>query len=647
MILGEFEMQTTSMILKKLKRLIIFTLLLFCISKNTTAQESNTDSLTYNLPEIVVTASPILLPSPNIVQEVNTNDFQSWNAKNVAEALSQSVGMNVQIGTTRGGANVWVRGFRQRDVQIMLDGIPISSAYEGDLDLNEIAIENIARIKIIKGTPSVIYGINAMGGVIDIIPKTGKDEHGRNFTFEIGKYDTRLLRTSFGDQNNFFQYLISADYQTTKGYSLPRNFLATNNEDGGLRDNSDYSRKTLFAYLGSKIKTIGNYSVFYNLADNERGLPPETGVINPDYERYKSKRQTIGFANHFPFLPIIVRLYYNRHHNVINLYKDSSYSEIESVDEAKDYTLGTNVYLKIVTSDNNVLISSLSFKNDVYEAEDELENMNKAMVHNYTFAIEDELSIKDITVTAGGIFSLVQQTHNNRNISVFNPQLIVGYKIKQHLIAHGSIAMRTRFPTLREFFRRRYGNPSVTEQRSTNYELGIRFDNTKVQADLAFFVNALDDLIERRTQRSKYENLQKATLKGFEFSSGYWLSNNLFGRIGYTLLEADELLQDGFYRPLRNRPKHAAGLEFRYKLPFKAFLDLNGIYVNKVFDYDEDENLFRLPNYFLVNAKISQNLKKIVDVYAAVSNITDKNYEHRLGFPREGRTIRLGLTSKF
>lgn len=627
----------------------VFLVLLLFARGNTIAQEFSKDSVSYNLPEIVVIASPITIPTPNIVREANTKDFESWNTHNVAEALSQSVGMNIQVGASRGGANVWVRGFKQRDIQVLLDGIPISSAYEGDLDLNEVAIDNITKIKMIKGTPSVVYGANAMGGVIDIIPKTAFNTNSKHGVIEIGEHLARLFRASFGGQNKILNYFISANYEESNGYSLSHSFSIARNEDGGLRENSDYSRKSFFVHLNSQTQPIGNYSFFFNFSNNERGFPPEVGITNPDYLRNESTRQTIGLVNRFSFLPISARFFYNLYRGEMAYYTDSTYSEIELVDEAKDHSIGGSLYSNLLISKDNILILNLSLKDDVYEGADKLEDLNKPKVSTYTIAAENELSIKDrLFISVGGIFCLVRQAHNDESTSVLNPQIVVGYEIKKNVVAHVSVAQRTRFPTLRELFRKRYGNPNLKEQKATNYEIGIRLANSgKIQADLTFFLNNLYDLIERKSQKSIYENLQMATLKGIEFSSGGWLSNDFFGRIGYTLLEGEEILPENISRPLRNRPRHSAAIELRYKFPFNIILNLNGIYVAEIFEYDVNENIYCLPNYILLNTKVSQRLLRIMDAYVAFSNITDSNYEHRLGFPREGRTWRLGMNIDF
>ena len=192
----------SNIIYSKMKILITILLVLFG-NRLIISQEAKKDSISYNLPEIVVISSPIPTPSPNIIQEFNVKDFESWNAFNAAEILSHPVGVNVQIGTSSGGARVLVRGFRQRDCQVFFDGIPIASAYFGEIDLNGIPINNISKIKIVKGAASVIYGINAMGGVIDIVPPNTNNSDVNGAEFKIGKNKEYSFLANYGNKNRW------------------------------------------------------------------------------------------------------------------------------------------------------------------------------------------------------------------------------------------------------------------------------------------------------------------------------------------------------------------------------------------------------------------------------------------------------------
>ncbi len=620
--------------------------LLCLVAKDyTLAQESNIDSISYNLPEIVISDYAILVPSQNIVREANTQDFHSWNAHNVAEVLSQSTGMSVQRSSS-GDARVLVRGFRHRDILVLFDGIPIASAFEGTIDLNEISIENVTKVKMIKGAPSVIYGTNAMGGVIDIIPKSGLNYNWKHAAFEIGENNTRLLRANYGGRNKFINYFVSANYEATDGFAVSGGFKSQENEDGGIRENSDYSRKNFFLHLNSKINPIGVSSFFFNMSDNERGFPPQGGISDPDFERLtESKRMTFGLSNSFSCIPASLKIFYNRYKSAETTYQDSTYSKIVEVNSAKDYALGAMLYSKLVTSQNNLLILNLSFENDAYKNSSDPESIVDVDVHTYSLAVEDELSIKKkLSIAVGGLISRFDQPQTNKSISALNAQIVIGYQVSHKIDLHASATRRTRFPKLRELYRDRYGNPDLQEQKANNYELGLKFINSqKIQTDLTVFLNKLEDLIDREDRRSLYENLEDVTLKGFEASSGGWLTKRLFGHLGYTYLEADEKFVDGSSRQLRRLPKHNFNVELRYKLPFNIYFSLNGIYVSELFDVDEEQVYTQMPNYFLLNAKTSITIRNLLNAYIAMSNIKDEDYVTRFGYPREGRTTRFGL----
>lgn len=110
----------------------------------------------FKLPEISVQAKRIVAPNSLIIRQVGIDDMEAYNAHTVGEALNCAPGVNVQIGGTSGDARAWVRGYRDRDVLVLLDGIPIASGFERTIDLNEISVQGINSIDVIKSAPSVI-----------------------------------------------------------------------------------------------------------------------------------------------------------------------------------------------------------------------------------------------------------------------------------------------------------------------------------------------------------------------------------------------------------------------------------------------------------------------------------------------------------
>ena len=163
---------------------------------------------------------------------------------------------------------------------------------------------------------------------------------------------------------------------------------------------------------------------------------------------------------------------------------------------------------------------------------------------------------------------------------------------------------------------------------------------------MILFLNRLNGLIERKTRKSIYENLDDVTIMGFEILSGGWITDGFFGRLGYTYLSAQEESPYNDAQQLRRIPEHTLGVELRYKFPFNLLFAINTMYVAELFDLDADEIYTRMPNYLLLDAKVSLNVRRGVEAYLAASNLLDENYMTRMGFPMEGRAVRLGLTLK-
>jgi outer membrane cobalamin receptor len=156
------------------------------------------DDVVFQLPRIIVEGKRPEAPPSLIVRKLDFEDFVATNSHTVGEALIYVPGVNVQVGGTSGDARAWVRGYRDRDVLVLFDGIPVASGFEGTIDLNEIAVQRVASIDVIKSAPSVIYGTNAVGGVISVVPETGVSGSFLDGTLELGSDDARFAHASGG-----------------------------------------------------------------------------------------------------------------------------------------------------------------------------------------------------------------------------------------------------------------------------------------------------------------------------------------------------------------------------------------------------------------------------------------------------------------
>lgn len=617
-------------------------------SDNEPGYAENTE--VFPLPEIVVTAKKINAPPSIITRVVGLEDIEAWNAPTAGDALTWVPGVNVQVGGSSADSRAWIRGFRDRDVLVLYDGIPVASGFEGTIDLSEISLQSISTIKVMKSAPSVIYGTNGMGGVIDVIPATGLT--GRSFggRVELGSDERQLFRAYANGGSENFGYSVSASHQQADDFSLSDDYTPELNQPDGKRVNSDFKRSSLFMRFEGNSELLGDTAFFVNYSDAEKGLPVETGVEDPDYERLTdSERLTLGLSNHFRTIPLSLKLYYNSYDSELSIFTDSSFTEIDEVEVAEDYSWGGKLYSVIETSERNTIILTGGGQKDVFKGEGELEEGNRAEITTWTLAAEDEFWMSDeLSLAAGLIYTYFDQTLLNKSTSALNPQIAVAWQATGQLSLHASAAQRTRFPKLRELYRDRYGNPDLHEQKANNYEIGFRYQHSGAwSSDFAVFHSDIDGLIERPNRRATYQNLDRVNLKGIELSSGGWISDRVFLRAGYTYVDAEETLEDGSSRQLRSRPKHTGLVEFRYQFPGQWLLTTNGIYVSGLFDLDPEGVYTEVDNYFVGNLKLNKTFTPRFDVYISISNLFDADYVHRIGYPREGRAFVVGVAAAF
>ncbi|MDO8261627.1 MAG: TonB-dependent receptor [Gallionella sp.] len=145
------------------------------------------------LGEVVVTAtrtSATLSDAPAAVTVVNAKDIEAKNASRLGDVLDQVPSLYLRGGAlgqsqgTIGTSGMSLRGVDQNKTLILLDGQPIQDASSGKVNWRIPFVEDIARVEVVPGAFSSLYGSNAIGGVVNIITKQPDK---REFTAKIKK----------------------------------------------------------------------------------------------------------------------------------------------------------------------------------------------------------------------------------------------------------------------------------------------------------------------------------------------------------------------------------------------------------------------------------------------------------------------------
>lgn len=137
----------------------------------------------FTLKGITVTANrqaERLQDVPATVQVVTEKEIQTKNIQTTAQAVSMITGVS---GSQSIEGTVNLRGYNSKNILVLVDGQQMNTAWNGDVDWNMIPVNNIRKIEVVSGGQSALYGGRAVGGVINIMTKTQKQDglHGSAF----------------------------------------------------------------------------------------------------------------------------------------------------------------------------------------------------------------------------------------------------------------------------------------------------------------------------------------------------------------------------------------------------------------------------------------------------------------------------------
>jgi vitamin B12 transporter len=627
----------------------------------------------YSLGEVVVSS-----PSQNgdfagTVTRITAADIEHSSARTLDEVLDLVPGVYVRIGGA-GTPRIDIRGFRTRHVTLLLDGVPFNSTYDGQFDPTAIPVENIAEIKVITGGSSVLYGQGGNGGVINIITKKGaKGLHGMA-TGEAGSENARLGRFSVSGGNETMDGFISGSINEKDGFPLSDDFDETAAENGGQRENSDFSRKNINANLGysPNDQTLFGFTFGHQQGDN--GVP---GIVNYDkndpftkkvkYDRVddmEGNAAQLAFGHKFTS-PFGIRgwLYLNQQDLTENRYDDDAYrAQSLNGSYSQDSTasiFGANVQLAYDLETYGIATLALMTETDQWEADGFLINKNKSepidVDEDYdTQSVAFEYSVIPVDrlrlVLGYGFFMMNKDDGGDDNQSSWMAGAT--YDLFEKTQIKGSYARKVRFPSISQLYDTSAGNTNLDAETSDHYEAGFTqqlLDHTSLSFTV-FRINA-EDFIEKDAA-DIYQNFQEYRFSGAEIAFETLPVEALVLRASYTLLDSKDESSGTQQDELQHRPENKIAFEATYQFGFGLRVQGDILYVADQYFYDSDNKdpLLKkeLNDYTLVNLKLSQRLyKETIEAYFGSDNIMDEDYEQSYGLPQAGRTIYGGLITRF
>lgn len=661
-------------------------LMMFCIimAKVAEPETSLADGQVFRLGEVVVTEEKEAVSLATTVTEVSMKEIEAKGAKSVADALRFLPGVLVQSGG-KGEVHVSIRGFEQNQVKVLIDGVPARENYFGTVDLSMLPADIISKITITKGASSVLYGSNTMGGVINIVTKKGSATPFTSFSTSFGDYATSNYSLSHGGSSGAINYWISGGYQESDGFRLSGDFDVNDpdvgvgtqfNEDGGKRDLSDYTKKNLDMKVGYDPGGDSSVYLSFDYVNNERGMP----TFYSRYWEYSDWEQwQVNLVGEYRFTDAVkvkTRLFYVKHNDGIT---DVSWDEEHTTSGKKwfeesyyhDTSIGGEVQTSLKLTDWNTLRFAVNYMEDDHKEANYLSDdcwnvikgsasigwtdEDKYKSHTYTIAVEDELSLNDrISMVAGVSYDAFEPTQTSDQpepdqMDTINPQVGIVFDMTDTTALHASVGQKTRFPGLKELYSTLSGgNPDLDPEKTVAYEVGAsHVFSSDLKGNIAFFYHDIEDLIDmiKIDGQNAYININEATIYGAEATLDMKLSSALNTAFNYTWLQTVDKSNND--RELEGRPRHRINLTMSYCFPFGLTADMQATYNIRQYWENGDYEWAELPDYFLLNAKLTQKFKKVgtiePEIFLQGTNLLDKDYYETNG-SEPGLNFLAGIT---
>jgi len=615
------------------------------------------------LPEVVVTAARSeqrIERAPAHVTVITREDIENSNAATIPDLLRYEAGITVRDPLSNGKtAQVDLRGFGETgpyNTLVLIDGRRVNGIDLSGVDWTQIPVDQIEKIEIVRGTGSVLYGDNAVGGVINIITKIPSERLQTRAELSIGSYNFRGGTASVGGGSKDVTGLLSVSFQNTDGYRQNNEFNAI---DFGGKIAYDLSDSFNLNFSGSfhadKYGLPGPLTAAELAADRRQSRDPLDHGKDRDAYLKAGLDWEIGGAG--------------------NLVSDFSYRSRSSDAFFPDptgvfpqatsyYTVSWGITPRYVWSADlferrNTLIAGV----DLYWSDQDIDTYGGFFIPETTptgrsdvsrntagVYFNNELSVKDnIILSLGARYETARYELNQsdltgvlaplneettKNEPAYNVGLTFLYNEKSSVFVRANRSFR--FPLTDEVayvdwstFTIR-ANLELQPQTGYHYETGIKHYFTKeIMGNLTLFRAEIEnELFYNPSPVFRNENHPETLHQGLEIGCRANLLKNLVVYGNYTYENATFEKEPYKGNDIPAVPNHKANLGFSIRdfttSGMTLIADYNYVGSSHAIS-DQANNFDKLKAYHTIDAKLSYQWKTL-KAFIGVNNITDQRY---------------------
>ncbi len=658
---------------------LLLTLLACCAwSAQGTAQTS--DTLIVPIPGVLVRGARPAVTGGSGVVTAKLDSLPLAAVPTIEQVLRSLPGTYLRT-NSRGESEVTVRGSESRQVAILLDGAPLTFAWDGRADVSVVPALAVEEVTLVRGLSSLTQGPNTLGGVVELHTRMSAGARpGARFRAGVDELGGYGVVGSIGAPRDLgwgvFTVRAGAGHRDTPGQTLPHGIEEPVPTDSDTRLNTDLEETNGFVSMRVD-SDHGAYLSLLGIGQRaERGIAAQLGVTGARFWRYPFIARGIGVlsggtgVHRMPWggeADLHVSGGYDRGRTEIDAFDSPDYSTLDSEEDGNDevvtlrttasQSLGESAKLRLGFTQGSV-------------QHDEILNgvLNAYRQRLWSGSAQTEIRlpgagpVRGFDVTAGGTWD-GSETPESGNKPPYESLDHWGGRIglAAHVgpgatSIHASVSQRARFPSLRELYSGSLGtldpNPKLKPEHLTAIEAGVTSRTPVAALQLVAFHHRLSDAVVRI--RPPGQNFQRVNQEGIRSVGVEALASRA---IGVFEVSADVIVQDvevldpdaGLTRP-ENMPEIMGGLRFQAPVGLGTQVAVDARYTGEQFVIDPENDVeSKLAQAGRVNVELFRSWAigdtsdwfRSVQLRAAADNLTDTVQYDAFGLPRPGRTVRM------
>jgi vitamin B12 transporter len=587
------------------------------------------------LKEQVVTASRVATPVTDVIADVSIIDRVTLDLagqSSIRDVLSQQPGVQiVSSGSYRSNTSIFLRGAVTSQTLVLIDGVRVGSATAGGAAMENLPLERIERIEILRGAASALYGPDAVGGVIQIFTRGPSQALALGASVGVGTDGQQQASAHVSGSSGAIGYSLGVSREKASGITA-----ISNPASGSYNADADgFEASSADVRLSAQISREHALRLSLLRSDTDYRLDSMPFPNPLGLNRLTSDARGKTGLGHATLQ--WDALWLAQWHSTLTAGTSNEQSLGDTVrvsDGAAGGSTQFNTNRRQATWQNDITLDK-----DVLSVM--LESRNETVDSNTAYTVTSRdvrsaLASYAFNRTAWNALVVARNDDNSQFGNFNNWSLSGGYRVTDALRAVASVGTSFQAPSFNQLYYPGFGNRALQPQRNHAAELGLKYRAGGLALGAVVYNNDIQGFIVPTTNvQSSLAVLRGITLTA-DLQTGdtsYSLSYDHADPRSYSTFSASNDLR--LVRVARN----LLNARISQRLgEFSVFGEL------RLSGDREDNNLSfsgrdLLPGYTLLNVGANWKLQKNVSLLARVNNLTDVQYQLANGFSTPGRNL--------